>query len=121
MEKTKNIELLKPFLTSKRKVSNEILSLNNALDYEFGYIQLKLFNLIQKKNSSDASYYYHVESKRNKVKLNNLNKLLEERYWNLRRDHEIYKKSIENDPKFEKLSKNTLKIYIAIMTYIKRN
>lgn len=108
MEKTTNIELLKPFLTSKRKVSNEILSLNNALDYEFGYIQLKLFNLIQKKNSSDASYYYHVESKRNKVKLNNLNKLLEERYWNLRRDHEIYKKSIENDPKFEKLSKKHL-------------
>ncbi len=109
MEKTKNIDLLKPFLIKKRQTSNKILSFNNALDYEFGYIQLRLFNYIQKKNSQDASYYHHIESKRDKAKLRNLNKLLEERYWNLRRDHELYKESIKNDSNFEKLSEKHLK------------
>jgi len=100
---------LKPFLIKKRQTSNKILSFNNALDYEFGYIQLRLFNYIQKKNSQDASYYHHIESKRDKAKLRNLNKLLEERYWNLRRDHELYKESIKNDSNFEKLSEKHLK------------
>ena len=109
MEKTKNIDLLKPFLTEKRKTSNKILALNNALDYEFGYIQLKLFNYTQQKSSRDESYYYHVKSKRNKVSLNAINKLLEEKYWNLRSAHELYKKSIKNEQDFEKLSEKHLK------------
>ncbi len=102
MEKTKNIDLLTPFLTKKRQISNDILSINNALDYEFGYIQLRLFNYLQRKNSLDSAYYHHVTSKRNKIKLNDSNKLLESKYWNLRKDHELYKESIKNDSDFEK-------------------
>ena len=93
----------------KKKTSNKILALNNALDYEFGYIQLKLFNYTQQKSSRDESYYYHVKSKRNKVSLNAINKLLEEKYWNLRSAHELYKKSIKNEQDFEKLSEKHLK------------
>ena len=126
MEKTKNIDLLKPLFKKKRVVSQNITKLTVKLDYYYGLIQLRTFEYLTRRKEFSEGYYYHAEDRYQK-KLENTNKdflsdydlklieantLLKERYWQLRANHEEFKLSnIENNEAVENNLKNLYKEY----------
>lgn len=122
MEKTKNIDLLKPLLKKKRHISNEVSKLMIMLNYEYGHIQLRVLNYLNKKKSRDLSFYHHIEQKKAKslkkltaqnaspydLRLKEINQELELKYWELRQSQEEYKKTISDHENFEELSSKHL-------------
>ena len=123
MEKTKNIDLLKPLFKKKRVVSQQITKLNIKLDYYYGLIQLRTFEYLTRRKEFSEGYYYHAEDNYQKKldKVNNdylseydhklveVNSLLEERYWQLRADHEAFK--IDNSVESEAVENNLKNLY----------
>ena len=123
MEKTKNIDLLKPLFKKKRVVSQQITKLSIKLDYYYGLIQLRTFEYLTRRKELSEGYYYHAEDvyqkkldKINKeylseydLKLLEVNSLLKERYWQLRADHEEFK--LDNSENAEAIKNNLKNLY----------
>ena len=122
MEKTKNIDLLKPLFKQKRIVSQQINKLLIELDYYYGLIQLKTYSYTKKRNDLSEGYYYHIDKKLSKtldkikskyqseydINLSKVNEQLKVKYWQLRENHEKFK--LENDDELL-VQKNLDKLY----------
>ena len=132
MAKTKNIDLLNPLFKQKRLASTHISKLTDSLSFLRGNMQISVVNMANRKKTSDDSYYYHLEKKFSKQfklldekymspyqrQLNKINVDLETKYWQLRSEHEEFKKSIENHENSQQLVTAHLdEIYGKLDTY----
>ena len=132
MEKMKNIDLLNPLFKQKRLASTRISKLTDSLTFLRGSTQISVVNKANSKKTADESYYYHLEKKIDKQlksldekymspyqrELNKINIDLEKRYWQLRSEHEEFKKSIEdNDDSKQLVADHLNQIYTQLDEY----
>lgn len=121
----KNIQASKQFAKHSQKSSAELDKLKARHKYLEDATKIKVANYTTKLNSDEESYYYAIEAKladfdekiqnisksEYDLKKAELNKLLEEKYWDLRKNHEAFKAHHEEESLVNENLESLLKDY----------